>query len=178
VEKCKCYDSESEPYEPYEVCHTRKDLECVKKKYESMSSFGSAINDDCYDLCPIECETSEYMVSISISKYPPTTHYMNLLKKNKKIINLNPEITEHELTWESVLKFNIFYETLSYTIITESSAINLFSLVSNLGGTIGLFLGMSLLSFIEILELILRIVTILIDVLMASRVKVNSTEKF
>ena len=196
VEKCNCYDSESEPYEPYEVCHTKKDLECVKKTYESMSSYGSTINDECYDLCPIECETSEYMSSISISKYPPTSHYMNLLRNNSKIIKLNPEITDHELTWESVLKLNVFYESLSYTTITESPAINLFSLVSNLGGTIGLFLGidknlivvfnlfikikkyegMSLLSFIEILELILRIMIIFMDTL--TSLKVKPTEKF
>jgi hypothetical protein len=147
VDICKCYDSESEPYEPYEVCHTKKDLECVRKTYESFSSYGSTINSECYNLCPIECETSEYMVSISISKYPPSVHYINLLKNNPKIIKLNPDITDFELMWESVLKLNVFYESLSYTIISESPAINLYSLGANLGGTIGLFLGKRVLIF-------------------------------
>ena len=50
--------------------------------------------------------------------------------------------------------FNIFYDSLSYKTIEESAKTGWIDLISNIGGTLGLFLGISLLSFGEILEIL------------------------
>ena len=55
----------------------------------------------------------------------------------------------------------IYYEDLKYTIITQQPRSETFNLISNIGGTLGLFIGISFLSFIEILELIFEVFAIL-----------------
>jgi len=56
-----------------------------------------------------------------------------------------------------VLSFYVFYEDLKFTQITQIAKTTSTDLVSKVGGTLGLFLGLSLLSFIEIFELLLEI---------------------
>ena len=57
---------------------------------------------------------------------------------------------------KAVLRVNVFYETMSYTTITETLSITPETFFSNIGGTLGLCLGVSILSIVEILELIIN----------------------
>ena len=52
----------------------------------------------------------------------------------------------------------VYYDTLAYTRVTESPAISEVTLMSNIGGQIGLFLGMSLLGIVELIETTVYIV--------------------
>ena len=52
----------------------------------------------------------------------------------------------------------IFYESLSYTLTTEAPKIDLVSLLANIGGTLGLFLGVSALSACELVEVLIQII--------------------
>ena len=54
----------------------------------------------------------------------------------------------------------IYYEELKYTLISQQSKIELFGLISNIGGTLGLFLGFSFVSFLEIFEIFAELVYI------------------
>ena len=58
-----------------------------------------------------------------------------------------------------MVKLNVYYKNIYYTSIVESPSITLVSLVSNLGGNLGLFLGLSVLSLLEIFELIISLST-------------------
>jgi hypothetical protein len=53
---------------------------------------------------------------------------------------------------ESVTRVNIFYESLSYTVSTETPQMDFVSLLANIGGNLGLFLGVSLFSICELVE--------------------------
>ena len=52
---------------------------------------------------------------------------------------------------------NVYYETLSYIQIDEAPSMDFVGLLSNIGGVAGLFLGVSVLSFVEIIEGIMQI---------------------
>lgn len=58
---------------------------------------------------------------------------------------------------ENMFGVSIYYDELKYTYISETAAIDSASLVSNIGGTLGLFLGMSILSFVEVIELVIEL---------------------
>ncbi len=58
---------------------------------------------------------------------------------------------------ESVVSLNVYYNSLSYTLATESPKLDIISLLSNIGGSLGLFMGVSFLSLVEILVLLLDI---------------------
>jgi hypothetical protein len=59
-------------------------------------------------------------------------------------------------TYENVSKtfysINVYYQNLKYTLISQHPKTELFGLYSNIGGTLGLFLGFSFISIIELFE--------------------------
>jgi hypothetical protein len=58
---------------------------------------------------------------------------------------------------ESFVKLSIFYDTLSYEMSKEFSKMNIVDLLANIGGTLSLFLGISILSLCELVELLIEI---------------------
>jgi hypothetical protein len=66
------------------------------------------------------------------------------------------ETLTYDLISKSVLSLNVYYDQLSYTQISKDAKVELVDLVSSIGGLLGLFLGMSFLSFAEIVEMILE----------------------
>lgn len=90
----------------------------------------------------------------------PTEWYYNMSISS----DYNPEISERIAKIKSYtearnyyLSFHIYYSDLSYTFIEEGPYWDLFLLLSNIGGNLGLFVGMSFLSFVEIFELIFQL---------------------
>ncbi|XP_061184813.1 uncharacterized protein LOC133192822 [Saccostrea echinata] len=57
---------------------------------------------------------------------------------------------------DNLLQINIFYREMSYEKIHQQVAYSMFSLWCDIGGTMGLFLGASFLSIIEIIDFILH----------------------
>jgi hypothetical protein len=55
------------------------------------------------------------------------------------------------------LKVIISYDNLYYTSVDEVPAMNLNDLLGNLGGQLGLFIGISFLSLVELIELIVTL---------------------
>ena len=52
----------------------------------------------------------------------------------------------------SFAKVNVYYESMKYEVTIDSLSVTSEDLLSKFGGTLGLFLGISFLSFIEIVE--------------------------
>ena len=49
-------------------------------------------------------------------------------------------------------RFNVFFSELSMTVIEERPVYNLVSVVSNFGGLLGLYLGFSVLTILELVD--------------------------
>jgi hypothetical protein len=58
---------------------------------------------------------------------------------------------------EHLLSVNIYFDALQSTRIEEFKQVEFFDLIANIGGTLGLFIGISLLSFVELVELVLEL---------------------
>jgi hypothetical protein len=72
-------------------------------------------------------------------------------------------MTFEELQKKSIA-ISIFYSDLSYIYIGESVKTLVIDLFSNIGGTLGLFVGVSMLSLIEIVEILIEVVFIRFNV--------------
>ncbi len=55
----------------------------------------------------------------------------------------------------------IYYKNLNYKLISQNPKTEMFNFISNIGGLLGVFLGISFLSFIEIFETFFEIMFIL-----------------
>ena len=58
---------------------------------------------------------------------------------------------------KSVVSVNIYDESLSYTLTTESPQMDFVSLLASIGGNLSLFLGVSAFSFCEVAEVMIEI---------------------
>ena len=92
------------------------------------------------------------------SKFPNLIYYNQLI--NRTLIRSKypaDYILSYEDLQNSVVAFNVYYDDLKYTIISEVAKSSPTDLASNMGGLLGLFIGVSFLSFGELIEMALEI---------------------
>ena len=161
IKKCGCYDVSVPNYESLNktVCLSETEMNCLFDLYRNYLNENK--RDECLLLCPMECVTIEYSVTSTIIDYP-SKPYASLITNNKYLRTKFNDFQMINLE-KCLLKLNIYFETLDYEIISEIQALNIVSLLSNIGGTIGLFLGGSILSFVEFLEIFLEFLFVLCD---------------
>lgn len=119
----------------------------MRNKYENI--IGSKLNSLCSPFCPLECDSISYEVISSFNRLPSDRIYFPF-----KNLTINDS--------KNLVFFNIFYTDLKYTSISEIVKMYVLDLISNIGGNLGLFIGISFLSFVEIIELIIELILILL----------------
>ena len=77
--------------------------------------------------------------------------------KQNEVLN----ISDFDEFKQNNLGVNIYLSSMEYTELWEMPQISFIDLVSNMGGALGIFLGFSIFSFIEILEIVVQILMIL-----------------
>jgi hypothetical protein len=89
--------------------------------------------EKCSKYCPLECDSNKLLVSLNTRELPRTGN-----------ITKGFDYTEFK-TYENVSKsffsIYVYYEDLDYTLIEQIPKIQIFDLISNVGGLFGLFLG-------------------------------------
>lgn len=141
IRKCDC----SIPYLP-SLKHSQKCLNMtqIKCSFEIVISFwdNEDLQSEC-DECPVECESDRIDVTTSNVIYP-NNKYSDYLLQNQIIIdqfnNLNySENEKYARLKERVLSLTVFYDELKYTSVQQAIKTSDIDLVSNIGGTLGLF---------------------------------------
>lgn len=103
--------------------------------------------------CPLECLTIDYRGSVSFSDIVAA----RVRDKINKNIFIKSKFDNKTITYEklkkTVLDVSVYYEELSYTFVSQSPDVELLDLSANIGGLLGLFVGTSFLSLVEILEM-------------------------
>ena len=162
ISACQCYSLKYlKLVDGVGPCLSLDELKCFKQENDRFLQ--SEKSKLCGDQCPLECNSVDYEFSYSISDFP-TEEYFNSFKLNSssKKIYLNGEYVNFETYKKSFIGLNIYYPYLKYTEIVEVEKFSLIDLLSNIGGTLGLFLGISFLSFIEIFEILFEIFLVLV----------------
>jgi hypothetical protein len=72
--------------------------------------------------------------------------------KPSLIVDFNGEPVNAETARRNFVNVDLFYDTLAYTLSTETPSMDVVALLANIGGTMGLFLGVSLLHVCELVE--------------------------
>ena len=85
----------------------------------------------------------------------PTEKHARFILENSFIKEMYPDMTEEKLK-SHLLSLNLYYDSLVYTEISESPQYTASDLISSIGGSLGVCLGASILSLLELLELFTR----------------------
>ena len=158
---------------------------------------------DCLQYCPAACDTYSFGFSHGSSQYPSLAYAEYLMNQTWFTSKYPYENPSYDQIRNSILAINIYFPVLEYTLITEIPAVTIATLLgklqaisrvkkpackslivsfllfaANLGGQLGLFLGCSILSFVEIAEIILELVFIKFDTKIAGQVDLVNQNKF
>jgi len=111
----------------------------------------------CNHLCPLECESTQYKISESmftLGDFSTIEQYSSeLIPSIQKKLNITINSTE-EFN-KNNLQLLIYFDSLKYTKISQTPKTSLSTLVSNLGGSTGLFLDLSFMSVCRAIEFFL-----------------------
>lgn len=146
ISKCNCYDV---TFPNLNATPCQLD-ECVTSTFNSF--YSSDLSLKCFDSCPPECNSIEYNFQLSHSDFP-SPYYSNILIKYDKMNRSFRNYTTYNEVRSSVLAVNVYYNDIAFTIIDEVPSKSTAQFFSELGGILGLYIGVSLLSFVEILEM-------------------------
>ena len=155
AQKCGCIDYwPNFPIAGYKYCLQTK-ADCSLNFYFSVFISSHFIDKNCLDRCPAECMTRGISSQLAYQRYPHASYLEKTLKTNTILINkyANQNDFESNLA-QNVLRLTIRYDSLAYKEIVEEPRMSWKTLLGELGGDLHIFLGMSLISFIEIFELI------------------------
>ena len=157
AEACNCtnYYMDGLKLDNYEYCLTVAQTTCVNKVYVAIT-FGGLASRKCYEKCPLECHKKFYNIFLSGYNYPTQQYADQVLSKNEKLVDAYSNLYDftHNLV-NNAVQFMVYYDSLSYTSSVESPKITLENLIGMIGGHLNVFLGISLLSFIELFDFLL-----------------------
>jgi hypothetical protein len=119
--------------------YTFKEMQCI---LHTIRLFTQSLEMKKECDCPIECEFNYYSYTTSFADYPTYQYYKYLINNTlvrKRLAYRAP--IDYKSLRESVARVVLFYDNLRQTIVTEDIKTLLSDLISNIGGTLGLFLG-------------------------------------
>ncbi|XP_033096490.1 degenerin-like protein unc-105 [Anneissia japonica] len=163
MEQCGCYDiyypnneTRSHPKErtvkPCDLTN-KKDDECVE---DFQKRFRGSGYSKC--LCKQPCNTTSYTSDISTSYWPSDNYKENL---KERLVNFSKPLRktveadcrDNKAIRLNLLNLDIYYQDLNYEVITQSFTYTFIDLIGALGGLVGLWLGLSILTIFEVFEL-------------------------
>jgi hypothetical protein len=153
---CGCLDSGLFSLQNFTKC---QDLKCADRFFYENYTQDNFVHNYCLPLCPLECNQTEIKTPFTFNHLSGDI-YLESLKRKIILIrdfSIDQENLNLDIVKESIVRVNIFYDSLSYTMSTESPKMDVVSLLSNIGGNLGLFLGVSLISLCELIEALIEI---------------------
>ena len=156
---CNCTDPLALSLFNSTTCETVSQQTCMNNQYAIIFNT-NYITSTCIPLCPLECQKAVFKTSVSFLEVIGDLYY-DYIRNNS---NLSSDFVNTVLTKDSAQdSFSyvyLYYNTNSYTITTESPNMDAVSLLANIGGTLGLFLGISLMQICELVDVLIQILLI------------------
>lgn len=160
-ERCKCVVELSDVKEEAKICSTKEEQACriyIDNVLYQLSRFDGKFNDQ----CPLECNVNDFQLTMSSMAFP-SYHYGNyLLKKNANFkASINRTYDLHAVR-KSVAKINFYFTKIGHETMDEKKTMTAVNLFANTGAMLSVFLGMSLLTLVEGLQLLVEICALLV----------------
>mgnify|MGYP002803827811 FL=1 len=146
LKKCSCADAKYSGYVD-KICSEEDELECL-------NSVHSLFKDDklgCNERCPQPCEHNSFRFTVRMSTL---TSKEKESKKKKGFGGKNDTDFDFD---ENFLRVKIFYDELNLQKIVQSTYYDIQTLLGDIGGQMGLWIGISVISVFEFCELLISL---------------------
>uniref|UniRef100_A0A3B3ZB53 Acid sensing ion channel subunit 1 n=1 Tax=Periophthalmus magnuspinnatus TaxID=409849 RepID=A0A3B3ZB53_9GOBI len=142
VENCNCRMVHMPGDAPY--CTPEQYKECADPALDFLVE-----RDNDYCVCETPCNLTRYGKEMSFVKIPSKASAKYLAKKFNK--------TEQYIS-ENILVLDIYFEALNYETIEQKKAYELAGLLGDIGGQMGLFIGASILTILELFDYLYEVI--------------------
>ncbi|KAK2516436.1 Asic1 [Columba guinea] len=136
VENCNCRMVHMPGDAPY--CTPEQYKECADPALDFLVE-----KDNEYCVCEMPCNVTRYAKELSMVKIPSKASAKYLAKKYNK---------SEQYIGENILVLDIFFEALNYETIEQKKAYEVAGLLGDIGGQMGLFIGASILTVLELFD--------------------------
>jgi len=149
---CSCYLNSIDE-DIYKVCYQFNSNASVKSCVKNyLIGFNSQLSFYCNEYCPLQCENYSYDIVMNSQ-----SQTLNAGKINAETSILGygfnySQFNTYDNYSRTFFAVSVYYDDLKYTLINQQPKIELFGLISNIGGTLGLFLGFTFITLLEIVE--------------------------
>jgi hypothetical protein len=114
-------------------CHTLEQFNCLNRVYFEKVLSNDFMKVNCYPYCPSQCQTKVYKTQTTMNRIS-TEPYFDLIRKHTSFLSrYDNQTLSDESIKNNIVKVNIYYDSLSYTQITESAKMNKVSLLASIG---------------------------------------------
>jgi hypothetical protein len=135
---------------PYQ-CSSSDSIACATKTY--YEKYLEVYDSYCIPQCPLECHLTEFTYSNSFRLLNGGLYLYDIKKSENLSMDFELTPINANTVSECVTHIRIYYESLSYTISTEAPETNTVSFLAQLGGHLGAILGVSFVTFGEVVYL-------------------------
>jgi amiloride-sensitive sodium channel subunit alpha len=140
ISSCSCASITIPTFNNTRYCETTDEMKC-SNDFDS-NFFSSNPDEFCEDVCRPACESDYFDLSVSFAKYP-TQNYIN----SHRYQNVS-------------MQLRVDFKDSSFTHISESPELTFELLLGDIGGQMHLFIGLSFLTMLELVELFFEVVII------------------
>ncbi|TRY74131.1 hypothetical protein DNTS_026679 [Danionella cerebrum] len=142
VENCNCRMVHMPGDAPY--CTPEQYKECADPALDFLVE-----RDNDYCVCETPCNMTRYGKELSFVKIPSKASAKYLAKKFNK---------SEQYIADNILVLDIFFEALNYETIEQKKAYELAGLLGDIGGQMGLFIGASILTILELFDYLYEVI--------------------
>ena len=151
VMKTGCYNQQLAPIfsNAYPPCQNRS-------LYPDFNNV-NLTDSDLIEMCPLDCQRAFYQYTLGFDSFPSESWFKTALHYRRdyfeRIFGRRDKL-DYKAVKSSFAAVYIDFENIAIEEINEKPSVELVNLFSNLGGTLGLFIGPSLLTILETFELV------------------------
>ncbi|XP_025110802.1 acid-sensing ion channel 2-like isoform X2 [Pomacea canaliculata] len=143
-------------------CSSDQEYDCMSSFYTNYFNGLNNGNDSC--ACSKPCSESAYQASVTSRPWPLLEE---VRQYEGQACDFNPDspkcdykdqsftVDTYELRRSSFMRLQVYYDRLNYEIIAEKPAYEVERFLSDIGGTLGLWIGASVLGLAELLEIVI-----------------------
>ncbi|XP_052706090.1 acid-sensing ion channel 2-like isoform X1 [Crassostrea angulata] len=147
-QKCQCRNhhdlGDAEP-----ICSIERDYNCHKPAREE---FNGNVTLQAACGCSIPCSLTEYTTRISHATFPANL-YEDWIKENFGYTSIR----------ENIMEVRLYYESLVYKTFEKVQKITFIDILASIGGQMGIFLGASVLTLSELMEVMVMSIVVLLQ---------------
>ena len=108
--------------------------------------------------CPLPCNETKYEIKVDREPWPQPWQADYLKPMLAKVAGISVNNVTEEVVKQHLLMVNIYYDELSTTLIEEKELYTFSKILSDVGGQMGMSLGASFISLIEIICLVFSVI--------------------